>query len=192
MFNVNELAEGHSYYNLNGINVSPDNKWVAFGVDTVSRRKYTIYIKNLESGDILEESIPLTTGGSTWANDSNTLFYTKKDEQTLRSDRIFRHTKGTDVSSDVLIFTEEDETFGTYVYKTKSDKFLVIGSYSTLTSEFQVLDANNPMGTFKVFQPRTRGLEYSIAHFENDFYIPCSSGYNIDFEFLCQTLIFVV
>ena len=171
MFNVNKLAEGHSYYNLNGINVSPDNKWVAFGVDTVSRRKYTIHIKNLETDEILSENIPLTTGGSTWANDSKTLFYTKKDEQTLRSNQIYRHIKGTDTSDDDLIFTEEDETFGTYVYKTKSDKFLVIGSYSTLTSEFQILDANKPLGTFKVFQPRTRGLEYSISHFGNDFYV---------------------
>ena len=171
MFNVNDMAEGHSYYNLNGINVSPDNKWVAFGVDTVSRRKYTIHIKNLETGAIEKENIPLTTGGSTWANDSETLFYTKKDEQTLRSDKIYKHRKGTSSSTDTLIFTEKDETFGTFVYKTKSEKFLVIGSYSTLTSEYQILDANTPDGDFTVFQPRTRGLEYSIAHFENDFYI---------------------
>ncbi|QIE58613.1 S9 family peptidase [Rasiella rasia] len=171
MFNVNEMAEGHPYYNLNGINVSPDNKWVAFGVDTVSRRKYTIHLKNLVSGEISEENIPLTTGGSTWANDSKTLFYTKKDEQTLRSSQIYRHIKGTDAAEDKLIFTEEDETFGTYVYKTKSEKFLVIGSYSTLTSEFQILDANEPTGDFKIFQPRTRGLEYNIAHFGSDFYV---------------------
>ncbi|MDX1463195.1 MAG: S9 family peptidase, partial [Marinirhabdus sp.] len=171
MFNVNEMAEGHEYYNLNGINVSPDNKWVAFGVDTVSRRKYTLHIKNLETGAILKEAIPVTTGGSTWANDSKTLFYTKKDEQTLRSDRIFKHVKGTDYKQDELVFTEEDETFGTYVYKTKSHKYLVIGSYSTLTSEFQVLNADTPNGKFKVFQPRTRGLEYNIAHFDDAFYI---------------------
>ncbi len=171
LFNVNDMAKGHSYFNMNGLNVSPDNKWVAFGVDTVSRRKYTIHIKNLETNEILKETIPLTTGGSTWANDSKTLFYTKKDEQTLRSNQIFRHIKGTPAASDKLIFTEEDETFGTYIYKTKSEKYLVIGSYSTLTSEFQILDANKPNGDFKVFQPRTRGLEYSISHFGDQFYI---------------------
>ena len=74
-------------------------------------------------------------------------------------------------SKDILIYTEEDETFGTYVYKTKSDKFLVIGSYSTLTSEFQILDANTPDAKFKIFQSRTRGLEYGISHFGSDFYI---------------------
>jgi len=171
LFDVNTMAEGYSYYNLRGLNVSKDNKWAAFAVDTLSRRKYTIYIKNLETGEILDDAIAMTTGGSTWANDNKTLFYTTKDEQTLRSSKIFRHDRGTDASNDVLVYTEDDETFGTYVYKTKSDKFLVIGSYSTLTSEFQILDANDPTGNFKVFQPRTRGLEYNISHFGNEFYI---------------------
>ena len=171
MFDVNTMAEGFSYYNLRGLNVSPDNKWVAFGVDTLSRRKYTIYIKNLETGEILDDAIALTTGTSTWANDNKTLFYTTKDEQTLRSNQIHRHTRGEDASKDVLVFTEEDETFGTYVYKTKSRKFIVIGSYSTLTSEFQFLDANDPTADFSMFQPRTRGVEYGIYHFGNDFYI---------------------
>jgi oligopeptidase B len=171
MFDVNEMAKDYSYYNLRGLNVSPDNKWVAYGVDTLSRRKYTIYIKNLETGKILRDTITLTTGSSTWANDNKTLFYTRKDEQTLRSNKIYKHKLGEDSSKDVLIYTEEDETYGTYVYKTKSDKYLVIGSYSTLTSEFQILDANTPDAKFKIFQPRTRGLEYGISHFGSDFYI---------------------
>lgn len=171
LFNVNEMAKDYSYYNLRGINVSLDNKWAAFGVDTLSRRKYTLHIKNLETGEILPQTIELTTGSSTWANDNRTLFYTRKDEQTLRSNEIFRHTRGSDPAKDVLIFTEEDETFNTYVYKTKSDKYLVIGCSSTLTSEYHILDANAPMGTFKVFQARERGLEYGISHFGTDFYI---------------------
>ncbi|MGJ8665904.1 MAG: S9 family peptidase [Patiriisocius sp.] len=171
LFDVNTMAEGHSYYNLNGINVSPDNKLVSFGVDTVSRRKYTIYIKNLESGEILKENIPLTTGGATWANDNKTLFYTKKDEVTLRSNEIYRHTLGTSSDQDVKVYTEEDDTFGTYVYNTKSKKYIVIGSYSTLSSEFRVLNADTPNGDFKIFQKRERGLEYDISHFGNDWYI---------------------
>ncbi|MEM7186784.1 MAG: prolyl oligopeptidase family serine peptidase [Bacteroidota bacterium] len=184
MFDVNEMSEGHSYYNLRGLNVSPDNKWVAFGVDTVSRRKYTLYIKNLETGEILDDAIALTTGGSTWANDNKTLFYTTKDEQTLRSDKIYRHTRGEDASNDVLVFSEEDETFGTYVYKTKSQKFIVIGSYSTLTSEFQFVDANDPTGAFTVFQPRTRGLEYQIYHFGSDFYIVTNKDEATNFKLM--------
>ncbi len=171
LFNVNEMAEGHTYYSLAGLSVSPDNKLVSFGVDTVSRRKYTLYIKNLETGTILDENIPLTTGGSTWANDNKTLFYTQKDDQTLRSDKIFRHRLGSSSENDELIYTEEDDTFGTFVYKTKSRKYLVIGSYSTLTSEFRILNADTPFEEFSVFQPRERGLEYSISHFEDSFYI---------------------
>jgi|TARA_R100000479_G_scaffold130736_1_gene68738 oligopeptidase B len=171
LFNVNDMAKDHPYYNLRGINVSPDNKWVAFGVDTVSRRQYKLHIKNLETGEISSETIENTTGGSTWANDNETLFYTRKDPQTLRSNEIYRHTRGTEATNDELVYTEEDDTFITYIYKTKSDKYLVIGSNSTLTSEYQILEADNPTGEFKMFQPRERGLEYNISHFGTDFYV---------------------
>lgn len=171
MFNVNEEAEGHEYFQLGGINVSPNNKLVAFAVDTVSRRQYVIKIKNLETGEIYEDEIKNTTGGSVWANDNKTLYYTLKDPVTLRSEKIFKHTLGTDASEDVEVFHEKDDTFGTYVYKTKSKKYIVIGCYSTVSSEFRVLSADNPKGNFKVIQPRERDLEYSISHFEDAFYI---------------------
>src|SRR5690606_7506239 len=171
LFDVNEMAKGHAYYNLAGIRVSEDNKLVAYGVDTLSRRKYDIYIKNLETGEIYPEVIRNTTGGSTWAADNKTLFYTRKDEQTLRANQIFKHKIGTDSKKDQLVFTENDEMFGTYVYKSKSRKYIIIGSYSTLSTEFQYLSADNPDGEFKIFQPRIRGLEYNIAHYENNWYI---------------------
>ena len=94
LFDVNEMAEGHSYYRLTGVNVSPDNKLAAFGVDTVSRRQYIIHIKNLETGEIYKERIENTTGSSTWAADNKTLFYANKDEQTLRSEKIYKHKLG--------------------------------------------------------------------------------------------------
>lgn len=184
LFNVNEMAKGHSYYNLSGISISENNKLVSYGVDTVSRRKYTIYVKNLETGEVLDENIPLTTGRATWANDNKTLFYTRKDEETLRSNEIYRHTLGTNPNDDALIFTEEDETFGTYVYKTKSRKFIVIGCYSTLTSEFRVLNANTPCDEFKVFQPRERGLEYSISHYDDSFYVLTNKDKAINFKLM--------
>ena len=171
LFDGNEMAQGHDYFNLRGIAVSPDNKWAAFGLDTVSRRKYTIQIKNLETGEILEDRIENTTGSSTWAADSKTFFYTKKDPTTLRSDKIYKHVMGTDASEDKLVFHEEDDTYSTFVYKTKSKKYIVIGSSSTLTTEFRILPADNPDGEFTIFSPRTRGLEYSIAHFDDSFYI---------------------
>jgi oligopeptidase B len=171
LFNVNDEAEGHDYFQLGGLNVSPDNTLVAFAVDTVSRRQYVIKIKNLETGEIYKDEIKNTTGGSVWANDNKTLYYALKDPITLRSEKIFKHTLGTDASEDVEVFHEKDETFGTYVYKTKSKKYIVIGSYSTVSSEFRVLSADNPTDTFKVIQPRERDLEYSISHFGDSFYI---------------------
>ncbi len=184
LFDVNEMAKGHSYYNLSGLNVSEDNNLVSFGVDTLSRRKYDIFIKNLKTGEIYPERIPLTTGSATWGSDNKTLFYTRKDEKTLRADRIYRHTLGTDPITDELVFTEEDETFGTYVYKTKSKKFIVIGCYSTLTSEYRVLDADNPMGEFKIFQPRERGLEYSISHYGNNWYVLTNKDKALNFKLM--------
>lgn len=153
LFDVNEMAEGYEYYSLGGLNVSPDNRLIAFGVDTLSRRKYTIQIKNLETGEILPEQILTTTGGSTWANDNKTLFYTKKDEQTLRSNQIFKHILGSDQVSDQLVYEEEDETFNTYIYKSKSQEYLIIGSASTMTSEYRILKADTPGGNSGFFNP---------------------------------------
>ena len=184
LFNVNDMAEGHSYYNLNGINISEDNRLVSFGVDTLSRRKYTIFVKDLETGKILDENIPLTTGGAVWANDNKTLFYTRKDEQTLRSNQIFKHTLGTSPTDDKLVYTEKDETFGTYVYKTKSKEYLIIGCYSTLTSEFRFVNANEPNKDFQVFQPRKRGLEYSIYHYDDSFYVLTNMDKAINFKLM--------
>ncbi len=169
--NVNEMAEGYAYYQVGGMSVSPDNRYLAIGIDTVSRRKYTIYIKDLKTGKMLNDQIPVTTGGASWANDSKTLFYTQKDEETLRSKAIFRHTMGSSSLEDVMIFEEKDETFSTYVFKSKSNKYMIIGSASTLTNEYHYLSADDPHGDFKVVQARTRGLEYNVAHYGDHFYI---------------------
>ncbi|MGB5459615.1 MAG: S9 family peptidase [Eudoraea sp.] len=171
IFNCNELAEGHEYFDIRGVTVSPDNKLAAFGTDTISRRQYHIQIKNLETGEIYPDKIDNTTGSAVWANDNKTLFYTKKDPVTLRSDKIYKHILGHPSEEDELIFHEQDDTFNTFVYKSKSKKYIIIGSYSTLTTEFQILNADNPNGDFKLFSERERGLEYSIYHFENNFYI---------------------
>ena len=170
MLNVNELAKGFEYYNVAGRSVSSNNEILAYGVDNVSRRIYTIYFKNLKTGEMLSDEIPNTTGGVVWANDNKTVFYSQKDDA-LRSYKIFRHTLGTDASEDTEIFHEEDETYSAFVYKTKSKDYVVIGSYSTLSQEYRFIDANNPMGEFTIFQPRERGLEYSIAHLDDNWFI---------------------
>jgi oligopeptidase B len=171
MLNGPEMAEGHSYFAIGGNSVSPDNSMTAYGVDTVSRRVYTVYVKNLFTGEHLEDKIEGTTGGATWAEDNKTLFYSKKDPVTLRSYQIWKHKLGTPQSEDELVYQEDDETFNCYVYKTKSKKYIVIGSSQTMSTEYQVVDAMNPDQEFKMIQPRERGLEYGIDHYEDHFYI---------------------
>lgn len=171
MLNVPEMAEDYSYYAVGGRSVSENNQLLAYSVDTVSRREYTIYIKNLETGEIFEDKIDDTSGGITWANDNKTIFYAKKDPITLRSYQIYRHEIGTDSEDDVLVYEETDDTFGCGVFKTKSRDYIMIASYQTLSTEYRYLDASNPTGEFQVIQPRERDLEYSVDHFGNDFYI---------------------
>lgn len=181
---ANEMAEGKSYFNLNGLSISPDNKYASFGVDTIGRRNYSIHFKDLTTGEISEENIPLTTGGSTWANDSKTLFYTRIDEVTLRSNQIFKHKLGTSSVNDELVFEENDETFSCYVYKSKSRDYIFIGSSATLADEFRFIDANQPDGEFKIVTPRERGVEYGIAHFENYFYITTNKDGATNFKLM--------
>lgn len=171
LLNVNELAKGHSYYSIRGLNVSEDNNLLAYAEDSVSRRRYTVYVKDLRTGKIVEKPIPNTEGYVTWANDNKTFFYTMKDSVTLRSRWIIRHKLGADVKSDVRVFEEKDETFYTGITKTKSKKFLVIWSGSTLTNDYQILNANTPEASFKPFSERKRGVEYSIDHYGDKFYV---------------------
>lgn len=171
LFNCNEMAKGHAYFKLGGLSISPDNKFASFGVDIVGRRIYTIQIKNLETGEILADKIENVTGASVWANDNNTIFYVRQDQVTLRADKVFKHKLNTESQNDVLVFDEVDDTFNVSISKEKSRKYIVIGSGSTLTTEYRILNSNNPDGEFTVFQPRVRGLEYSISHYEDSFYI---------------------
>jgi oligopeptidase B len=171
MFNVNEMAEGHKFYQLGGISISPDNQLACFSVDTVSRRIYTIQIKNLTTGEIYPDKLQKTTGNIVWANDNKTLYYSVQDPQTLRSSKIFRHILGTPQKEDVLLFEEKDETFSVCVTKTKSQKYIVIASGSTLSDEYRFIPADTPDAEWKIFQERERGLEYSFDHFEDSFYI---------------------
>ena len=184
LFDVNQEAKEYEYFQLGALNVSPDNKLVAFATDTVSRRQYTIQIKHLETGKLLTDKIENTTGGSVWSNDNKTLFYTKKDPLTLRSSSIYRHILGTDASQDVIVFEEKDETYSTYVYKTKSHKFIVIGSSSTLSSEYRIISADKPYGDWKVIHPREDNLEYSLAHYGDYFYIQTNKDDAINFKLM--------
>ncbi|MDH5251670.1 MAG: oligopeptidase B, partial [Cyclobacteriaceae bacterium] len=171
LLNVNEMATGHGYYAIQGLTVSEDNSLLAYAEDSISRRRYTVYIKDLRTGKIVDTPISNTEGNVTWANDNKTFFYVRKDSSTLRSRWIVKHKLGTAPTADQIVSEEKDETFYTGIYKTKSRKYLVIWAGSTLTNYYQILDANTPDGKFREFSPRERGLEYTIDHFGDRFYV---------------------
>ena len=169
----NKLAEGHHYFDIGTYSVSPDNELLAYSVDTVSRRQYDICFKGIEGekGKCLEsEIIRNTTGNMVWANDNETIFYSSKDE-TLRSCKIMRHKLGDDPDNDELVYFEEDTAFSCFVGKSKSRKYIMIVSESTLSSEVRFLDADNPFGEFKIFQKRQNDHLYGVGHYEDSFYI---------------------
>ena len=169
LLDVNILAEGHAYIDVTGLSISPDNTLLAYGVDLLSRRIYTIHFKNLKTDKLLKDTIENTTGGCSWATDNKHIFYSVKDEQTLRSYKIYRRKLG--IKKSELVYQEMDETFNTYIYKSKSKKYLFIACDSTLTSEYKILEADNPTGDFRIFEPRKRGHEYGIAHYNDTFYV---------------------
>lgn len=171
ILDVNELAEGKSFYQVGGSATSPDQKTLAFAADEVGRRIYTIHFKNLETGEISTKSIPDVTGNFAWAADNLTLFYSKQDPETLRSHKIYKHQLGTDPEQDKLIFEEKDEEFSCVVHKTKSEKFILIHSESTISSEVRFIPADQPDASFEILQRRIPQLEYAADHYGDHFYI---------------------
>lgn len=171
LINANEMAKDHEYYQTTGLTVSKDNKILAFGEDTVSRRIYTIRFKNLETGELYPEKIENTTGGGAWANDNKTFFYTTKNSISLLSEKIWRHQLGNDTKNDVMVYQELDPSYYIGVYKSKSDDYVIIWNNSTLVSDYHILKADNPTGKFKQFTPRGKKHEYSIEHFKDKFYV---------------------
>ncbi|EAS19520.1 endopeptidase [Flavobacteria bacterium BBFL7] len=171
LFNVNEMAVGHDFFQLTGMSVSPDNRMVSYGVDTVGRRQYTIYVKNLISNEVLPQSLELTTGGAVWDAGNTTLFFVRKDEQTLRANQIFKYKLGDHPENASIVYQEDDEIYNCYVYKSKSREYIMIKSSSTLTDEVRFIKADQPDSEFKIVQPRTDELEYSVLHYGDHFYI---------------------
>jgi len=170
LLDVNRLAEGHNFCSVTGVSPSPDNGLIAFGIDTVGRRKYDIRFRNVLTGEMLADTIGNTTGRTVWAEDGRTVFYTVKDD-TLRSFRIMKHRLGGLTGADGLVFEEADPTFSTFVTKTRSRRYILIGSRSTLSTEYRYLDAAAPDGPLTLIQPRERHLEYHVDHAGDHFYI---------------------
>jgi len=171
MLDANVLAEGHGFFSVGNWEVSEGRDILAFAEDTTGRRFYTIKFKNLDTGELYSDVVDSVTANVAWANDNRTLFYAKQDPVTLRSYRIYRHVLGTDRSDDVLVYEEADEEFSSYVFRTKSKRYMMIASSQTLSSEYRYLDADTPDGTFAVFLAREPNHEYDIDHFGDYFYI---------------------
>ncbi|GGB50752.1 oligopeptidase B [Oceanisphaera marina] len=177
----NERAQGQAYYEQGQIAVSPDQQTLAFAEDFVSRRQYQIRFKSLSvanpsdtnepAGNVYDEVLENTSGNLVWANDSQTLFYVKQDEDTLLPYQVYRHTLGTPQEQDVLVYEEADSSFYTSIYKSRSNDYIMIGVWSTVTSEVSLLEANDPAAPARVFLPRQRGHEYDVEHYQGQFYV---------------------
>ena len=171
MLDGNLLAQGHEFFSIGASAVSAGQDLLAYAVDTQGRRIHTVYIKNLTTGALLVDVIPNVGESLAWANDNRTLFYGKQDETTLRQYQIWRHIVGTDPAADQLVYQEDDETFSAFIFKTKSKKFLLLVLSQTISHEYRYLDADRPLGEFKMFLPRQRGHEYQLDHIADRFII---------------------
>ncbi|WP_218080697.1 S9 family peptidase [Anthocerotibacter panamensis] len=170
LLDLNQLAEGHPYFSLGTNAVSPDHRLLAYAIDTSGAETYTLYVKDLMTGDLRADVIPNTSASACWANDNHTLFYTVLDEA-KRPYKLFRHTLGTDPQADVLVYHETDDAYFLGIGRTRSKGYLVLHLQSKVTSEVHYLDANDPYASFRVVHPRQKGLEYSLDHLEDHFYI---------------------
>ena len=182
----NKLGKGKAYFNIGGYEIADNEAIMAYGVDTVSRRNYTVRFKDLKTGKLLKDQIKNTEGGSyAWADDNKTLFYIVRDQQTLLGYQVWKHILGTDVKTDVLIYEEKDNQYYMGLYRMKSKKYIAIGcEHNGIASEYRLLEASNPTGEFKIFSPRERGHEYNIEHFQDKFYVRTNLDNALNFKLM--------
>ena len=171
LLDVDAMAAGHNYYSVTGFSVSPDNRKLAFGVDNVSRRQYTIQVKDLATGAFFPDAITNTSGDPTWANDNETIFYTSKNPVTLLSEKIKRHRLNTAMSGDVVVYDEKDNSNYIGVSRSKNDRYIMIYSVATMSSEIWLTDADKPETPFKVFAPRMKDVLYFVGVLNDRFVI---------------------
>jgi oligopeptidase B len=164
-------AVGHAFYQIANYEVSPDGRWVAIAEDTVGRRQYDIRIKDMQTGQYLPTTLANAEASLAWGNDNTTLFYVRKDPQTLLGNQVYRHQRGAATETDRLVHTQEDESFYMGLSKSKSGRFIYIVSQSTVSSEYLYADANDAQFTFKVALPRERDHEYQLEDVGDRFII---------------------
>lgn len=182
LLDANERAEGRGYYAVGSYEVSEDGRLMAFAEDTVGRRIYTVRFKDLQTGEILPDVLFPATPSMAWANDGRTLFFARQDLETLRTYQILRHRLGEAPEDAAVAYQEDDPEFAVAVTRSKSDRFLLVGAYQTLSDEWRYLDADDPEGTFTVFRPRERGHEYSVEHAGDHWYVRTNAGGATNFK----------
>ncbi|TDB59135.1 S9 family peptidase [Arundinibacter roseus] len=184
MLNLNERAQGHSYYQATFPEISDDESVAAIGEDTVSRRLYTLRFKNLRTGEWFADEIPNTEGGNyAWAADNQTVFYIRKDEETLLGYQVWQHVLGTDPGQDVLLYEEADDQYYLGLYRMKSKKYVaLVADHNGVATEYRLLPADQPTAGFTTVIPRRRGHEYAVEHFQDTFYLVTNQGYAENFK----------
>ncbi|KPL18788.1 MAG: protease 2 [candidate division Zixibacteria bacterium SM23_81] len=170
LLDQNLLARGHDYYEIGAFKVSPDHRLLAYSVDTTGAEIYTVSVKDLQTGELLEDKIERAYDDLEWANDNETIFYSTLDEA-LRPYKLYRHTLGTDQSEDVLLYHERDEMFYLELSKTRSKAYIFIDLESKTTSEIRHLSADRPGEGLQVIHSRQQGMEYDVGHGGEKFYI---------------------
>ena len=171
LLNANQMGQGRTYFQVGGYEISDNNQLMAYSVDTVSRRLYTLRFKNLQTGKDYPEAIPNISGSAVWAADNKTVFYAKKDVTTLLPYQLYRHTLGTDPKQDKLIYEEKDNTFNLGLGRSKSKKYVFLVLGSSLSNELRYLDAATPTAEFKTFLPREKDHLYDVEHLGDQFYV---------------------
>ena len=187
LLDVNKMAEGHGYFSAAGFEVSPDNKLLIYGIDTLSRRQYKLYIKNLETGELLNDVIENTEGYAVWANDNKTFFYVDKNKVTLLSEKIKKHKLGTTYENDTVVYEEKDKSNYIGIGKTKSKAYILISSQNTLSSEARMIKANEPNSAFVIFTPRMKNVLYDVDH-QNDRFLITTNKDAINFKIVTAPL----
>ncbi|MGI9520524.1 MAG: S9 family peptidase [Hyphomicrobiaceae bacterium] len=177
----NREAEDAAYWQLGGASHSPDHSLMVYGVDQNGSEYFTLRIRDLETGSDLSDTIPDTAGGAVWVRDSRTFYYQRLDAN-HRPLQVFRHTIGSSVQDDVLIYEERDPGFGVGIGETQSGDFIIFDASDHETNEVYVLDAHDPGATPKMIAPRRSQREYSIDHHGDKFYILTNSGGAEDFR----------
>jgi len=166
----NMLAEGLDFMSLGSYEISPDHNLLAYAYDNDGSERYLLKIKNLQTGEIYSDELMNLSTSIQWGNDNKTLFYTTRDDA-WRTFKLYRHVLGTSQEDDELLYHEKDDKFWIGLGKSKSMKYIFLGTGSQTSSEVYYLDADKPGGKFKVIHPRQENHEYDVSHHGDNFYI---------------------